>query len=95
MLCGSLEEGLARLRPSVVALVVGFVETDALRAVCEGITEELEFEAGLGTVGSNDGHLLGHVALSAVLEGLKVLAEGLLILSFAEQSISFLLEDGI
>ena len=66
------------------------IQTDALATVRVGVAVEFQPEAGLGAVGSDQSYLVLHVALLAVVDGLEVLAQSLLVLALAEQDIATL-----
>jgi hypothetical protein len=78
-------KGLSRLCPTIIALVIVLVQFYTLRAVCIGITIQLELQAGLGTVCPNQRHLFTHLVLPAKLLGLEILAQSIFIVSPAEQ----------
>ena len=72
--------------------MVFWVQLHTLHAVCVGIAVHLQLEAGHGTVGSNQCHLLLHVVLTAVVQGLEVLAQRFRVLALLEEVVALFLQ---
>jgi hypothetical protein len=72
-------------------LVVLWIQLHTLHAVCVCIAVHLQLEAGHGTVGSNQRHLLLHVVLAAVVQSLEVLAQSFGVLALLKEVVTLFL----
>lgn len=73
-------------------LVVLWIQLHTFHTVCVCIAVHLQLEAGHGTVGSYQRHLLLHVVLAAVVKGLEVLAQSFRVLALLEEGVALFLE---
>ena len=73
-------------------LVVLWIQLHTLHAVCVCIAVHLQLEAGHGTVGSNQCHLLLHVVLAAIVQSLEVFSQSFGVLALLEEVVALLLQ---
>lgn len=64
--------------------MVLWVNLDTLHAVGVGVAVQTHLEASHSTVGSNQRHLLLHVVLPTVIQGLEVFAESFRVAALLE-----------